>query len=130
MLLIILVIAIGSKVVYKDNFAIIEGTITGPIQSNGSYSKNIKYPEGFNQNNCVVISNCLNLQNDTIIWGTGGTFDSLSYVAGSIPTSVSLRENDMVLRIRHVYIDNTGTVFSMELNGTYDYRIVLMKTGE
>lgn len=109
------------------NVAVLTGTISGPADSNGSYSKTINYPSGYNQSNCIIIGWALELSNSATIWGTGMTLDSGGYVAGSMPTSISMRSDNINLKIRNVYVSSDGEVFSIPLTGSYSYKIVLMK---
>lgn len=44
----------GSAFVPKSNFAVVTGTINGILD--GEKRSFVKYPEGFNENNCVVVS--------------------------------------------------------------------------
>lgn len=109
------------------NVAVLTGIISGEADSNGALSKTISYPSGYNQNNCVVIGHAIDAVNSTVIWGTGFTLDSSSYVMGALPTAISLRSSDIHLKIRHINIDGTGDVFPIKLTGSYNYKIVLMK---
>ena len=128
LLLIILVIVIGSKVFYKDNFAILTGTITG--DETESPSKKIDYPAGFTKNNCVILTS--NLQrSSTTSKGYGSVYDSSSYVAGAIPSKVTLGDSDISLEIRNILLsDNSVTISKLSTAVTYTYTIVLMKIGD
>ena len=125
-----MLIVVGSKVVYKDNFAILTGVLESSTTENGSYQKNINYPEGFNQNNCIVISHALDLENSVVIWGTGNTFDSSGFLGGAMPSYVCLRENDITIEARNIRVDSDSIVTSVPLTGTINYKIVLMKIGD
>ena len=63
LLLIILLIVVGSKVVYKDNFAIVTGKIS---LLNGSGIGYLNYPNGYNYSNCIVISVAVAIYHDSI----------------------------------------------------------------
>lgn len=117
----------GSSVIYKDNFAVVTGSLSGPAGGNGEYQGDINYPDGFNQDNCVVISCSLDLENSATIWGSGATFDSSSFIGGALPTYVCLQENIIKIEIRNIRIDSTAKVFSLPLEATINYKIVLMK---
>ena len=128
-MLIILLIVIGSKAIYKDNFAILTGTITG--DGTDSPSMHMNYPEKFNRDNCVVLS--VNLQRkENGNKGYGAVYDSSSYVTGSIPSKVVLGETDVSIEIRNVLLSEESGVhtpdFSADVN--YEYTIVLMKIGD
>ncbi len=129
LLLIILVIVIGSKVVYKDNFAILTGTITG--DGTESPSSHIAFPEGFNRDNCVILTaNLQRTANDNK--GYGAIYDSASYVTGSIPLKIVMDNADILLEIRNVLLGdgNKVTIPEMSTSVSYNYTIVLMKIGD
>lgn len=130
LLLIILVIAIGSKVVYKDNFAILTGTITGD-GTETTISKDISYPKGYNNNNCVVITAMArNTTNETGAIACGSLFESSSYTTGGLPTQVILRTSNIGIKCRNVLVYNNSSTMVPEIDGTFSYKIVLMKTGD
>lgn len=109
LLLIILLIAIGGKVVYNDKFAL----LTGNIQlSNGAGNATIEYPSGFTRENCVSISVGLD------IIGT----DNFSYFFNGTSNScfeVRLGPENLFLNAKSI----TGSGSS----NLKQYRIVLMK---
>lgn len=121
LLLIILVIVIGAKVVYKDNYAVLTGTIDFTVNTgNTSGTKNIDYPEGFNKDNCVVIALGIagaTSSNKEYCYGFSGDHAG-SYVTGGIAKSLKLREGYMQL---DAYIGVEAAA------NTRNYRIVLMK---
>lgn len=110
LLLIILLIVVGSKVIYKDNFAILTGNI--PL-TNGSGQVNVNYPDGFDSSNCVVVSLGID------IYASG----KFSFVgdAGS-PLIYEARLADPYIVVKTNSVDNIGTT------NTKQYKIVLMKT--
>ncbi len=123
LLLITLLIVVGNKVIYKDNFAILEGNIE-LVQSDSGLTgtTNINYPIGFNKNNCVVISvgisGSSNLEEETYSFGDLGNKTS-AYLAGAIQRNVELTSDNMIFKA------------SFEVSGpaaqTRKYKIVLMK---
>lgn len=121
LLLTILLIVIGSKVVYKDNFAILTGTM-----SDGSAT--ISYPSGYNKDNCVVISTMLKRVGiaSTRGYATGTTFLPDDGTLGSLSNRIELQTSNIVLEARHLYLSNNNVT---EMNVNYDvyYKIVLMK---
>lgn len=129
LLLIIFIIVIGSKVVYKDNFATVEGKIT-TSGSNGEKTISVNYPSGFNQNNTVVIAVQFDIDNSSVIWGTGASFMSASYVAGSLPANVELNPSNIRINVRNIIISSTGTVDVSSLSSDLNYKLVLMKIGD
>lgn len=123
-MLIILLIVIGSKVIYKDNFAILTGTIDLVISGeNTTGYKDINYPEGFNKDNCVVVACGISGNtngNTEFAFGDSGD-NASSYVTGAMPRMVRLREESINFQI---YLGIKAS------NGTRNYKIVLMKTGD
>lgn len=109
LLLIILVIVIGSKVVYKDNFAILNGTIN---VSKGTGTVDINYPAGFTNTNCTVIAVGIShgvSTSDVLFFGT----------SGDRTTGAVLYSNK--IRVSTSSNDNVGPT------GDLKYKIVLMK---
>ena len=122
LLLIILLILIGSSVIYKDNFAVITGII-----ENGKAT--INYPNGFNSTNCIVTSVMFKRQGlpDSRGYTTGSTLSTADGTTGSLPATVELRSSGIVINSRIIYISSSGTITAGDINFNIDYRIVLMK---
>lgn len=117
----------------QSNIAI----LTGDITSNGTdktATKEISYPQNFNNKNCIVLSVMLELENSVINWGYGATFDSSSNVGANISKRVNLRENDIFLGIRQIYMgtSNNDSVLDFIVENLpkaiYHYKIVLLRT--
>lgn len=128
LLLIILLIVIGAKVVYKDNFVVLEG---GLIHDGESADTVINYPQGLNQNNCVVISAQCITSGSNISYGH--TFDSASYARGGVALNISLLKNNITIRTKNIFItqDTEGlSGINKPINSSKNYRIVLMKIGD
>lgn len=53
MFVIIFLVLIGNKVIYKNDFAVVTGTIS---LSNGEGTTTLNYPSGFDATNCVAIA--------------------------------------------------------------------------
>lgn len=110
LLLIILLIVLGSKVVYKDNFAVISGNIQ---LTNGAGSVTLEYPTGFTRENCVPISIGID------IVGT----DNFSYFFnGTSNSCFEVRFGPSNLFVNAKSIDGLGT------SNTKQFKLVLMKT--
>lgn len=126
LLLIILLIVIGSKVVYKDNFAILTGIIklNGSSNPGTSYNQtiwNINYPEGFNKDNCIVITFGGKFAGEGFSYGyVENASASVAAVGGSVSRAVAL--NSTAIRAQAWNISGTEKEFS--------YKIVLMKIGD
>lgn len=125
LLLIILVIAIGSKVIYKDNFAILTGTM-----SNGLVS--INYPTGYNKDNCVVISTMLHRPGTASNRGyaSGSTYLLDDVSAGFLVSRVELQTSGISLHGRALYLSSDNKYMDMGVDFSVDYKIILMKTGD
>lgn len=89
----------------------------------------INYPEGFNKDNCVVISiGARNVSKD--FWGYGSETECPgSYNSGLVEKGVIFRNSDMLLNFRCDGLDLGGTA-SENREDTYCYKIVLMKLPE
>lgn len=127
LLLIISVIVIGSKVVYKDDFAIIDGTIT--LVPNGTESRGqtyINYPTGYNKDNCIIDS-IMTRKTDSVE-SVGFSYGTLAYgnnvvamSSASMGRAAILRENDITIILSYDW----GTVPTH--NYDYEYKIILRK---
>lgn len=115
LLLIILVIVIGSKVVYKDNYAVITGSMS--ISANGSLTKDINYPSGFNVDNCVPISCGLKVLENKGYNFIGDYLNSSSLLINAYDRSLNLISTAIQL-----YVINPT-----DSSKTVTYKIVLMK---
>lgn len=101
-----------SKQEIDDKFTVAAGNIT---MTNGSGSTNISYPNGFNKDNCVVISAETKYSGNGV-WAFGaGVADSFT-ISGQLFTSyIHFVTNSE---------DNVGPT------GTYECRVVLMKISQ
>ena len=113
----------------KSDYAVITGDITGA--DTPSIEKDLNYPAGFTNTNCVVIS-CMfhHSSNQNGTWGWGSVFDSSSYVRGSLPCSIALNNTGIKLEVKNIQIQNgqSPTISNINTGVTFNYRIVLMKT--
>lgn len=121
LLLIILVIAIGSKIIYRDNYAILTGTL-----ENGQAIIS-EYPEGFNNTNCVILSIMTSHPDHEGQWAIGNTFNSAAYVSGSIPIRAYMKNEGIVLQAKNIILTNEQSVGVYDLSVSFKYKIVLMK---
>ena len=124
LLLIILVIVIGSKVVYKDNFAILTGNLV-------EGSATITYPKGYNKDNCVVLS--VSFDNDNLAnrqWAYSFVMDSSSYVGGAIPYKLKLEKDNISLETKNIQIIDGQYPYASKSTVDFSYKIVLMKIGD
>lgn len=95
----------GKQEVYtKNDFAVIEGTISGYV-----LAKSVSYPEGFNLDNTVVVST---------MYCSKGDESMYSYGEGANSDSITLSSDGF-----SIYITNPTPTTSV----TYNYKIVLMK---
>lgn len=123
LLLIILIIAIGSKVVYEDEFAKVQGTIDLIASSNpgSSYSQtnfSIDYPKGFNKENTVVVGFKCKLQ------GTGTGDYSFGYTPDKMSTSAVSGVYPRTVRMSDKL---ECSVYNLSSSKKMDYVIYLMK---
>ena len=103
------------------NIAVLTGTM-----SNGSAT--ISYPNGYNKDNCVVISIMLKRVGvaSTRGYSSGTTFLPADGTSGSISSKTELQTSSIILSGRHLYLSDSG-VTVMEVNYDIYYKIVLMK---
>ena len=118
---IILLIIIGSSVIYKEAFAVVSSII---LANTGTAS--ISYPDGFSNENCVVIGYNMKRYNNGRR-GTGSVFNSSSYVSGAIPTAIILTESDITINIENINISNGAYPYVATPNGDFEIKIILMK---
>lgn len=116
----------GSAYVLKNDFAIMTGEIElEASEDSGNVYKqtiwDINYPEGFNKNNCTIISFGGKFASEGFTFGyTDIASSSVSSISGAIPKSVSLTNEN--IRAQAWNISGIKKDFS--------YQIVLMKIGE
>ena len=105
--------------------------LTGTISGNGTetiISKNVNYPAGYNKDNCVVIAAMAhNSANSTGIISSGSLFESSSYTTGGLPMQVILRSDEIGIKCRNVLVYDDNSTMVPSINGSFSYKIVLMK---
>lgn len=101
-----------SKQEIDDKFTVVSGSLS---MTDGTGSATISYPDGFNKDNCVVISA------ETKYAGHGAWAFGAG-VAGSFTISGQLSANHITLTTHND--DGTGPT------GTYECRVVLMKISQ
>ena len=122
----------SSEFILKDNITILRGKISA-TGSQGSTSvlgqATINFPEGFNTDNCVVISTSLKLSNNENFAAGFETISSYKYPAallnGGLGKNILFRKqtNDMLFTIMFEWDSNLDEDKVYD----YDYEIVLMK---
>lgn len=122
LLLIIFVIVIGAKIIYKDDYAILTGTIQDG-------QANINYPDGFNKDNCIVVSNMFKRVGvvETRGFSIGTTFVPADGTSGSLPNSIELQNSGIVIKLKYIYLSHGNTSIVSNVDYDVDYKIVLMK---
>lgn len=123
LLLIMLLIVIGSKVVYKDNFAEVQGTVnlTASSDPGSTYlptNFSIDYPNGFSKENTVVVGFKCKLQGTgtgDYIFGYTPDKMSASAVSGAYPRTVRM-SNKLEC-----------SIYNLSSSRKLDYVIYLMK---
>ena len=118
----ILLIIVGSKVVYNDRFVTITGTIAMP-EANDSLltgSIDITYPNGFNSENCIIISLMSHNTLHTDWWCTTTNTKNVSAgIAGS---------GDLTARLKPAGITVSSNKVAVEENRKdVTFKITLMK---
>lgn len=118
----------GSLFKLKSDYAV----LTGSIDADGSaeLEKDVSFPAGFNNTNCVVISCMLhNHSNQNGTYAIGSVFDTSGYVRGSLPCGVSMNTSGIKIYAKHIMMQNgqTPTIVDLEVGIKFDYKLVLMK---
>lgn len=112
----------------QANIAVLTGSMTGT--GTESLTKDINFPSGFSNTNCVVISSMIqnnNTQNGT--WGLGSSLDTSSYVRGTLQHSVYINNSGIHIDAKNIVISNgaSPSVSTFSSSNTFNYKIVLMK---
>lgn len=112
----------------QANIAKIEGKI--PASNTAIMQQtDISYPEGFNRDNCIVLTAMLSMDKDSEEfkeWGYGNVFNSGSYVRGALPLSVGLSQDHIMISFKNILISESG-INEIEFTTDFYYKIVLMK---
>jgi hypothetical protein len=133
---IILLIIIGSKVIYNDRFVTIIGkaTLTANTQENATNNKctftNIKidYPSGFSAENCVLISySRQHNSNMGYSYGWDNYLESMDNLIGVIPMRVTLFGNSTTEYSNKIRLQ-LGNLSTSEAD--ISFKITLMKLPE
>lgn len=120
-------IVIGNKYTNNKDFVVLRGTITVPGRTgdDNSYAGvSIDFPDGFNKDNCVVVSFGLNNYGENRGYGYGdlSVNDARSWTRNSFPSCVLLG-----FPVNGVMKINITIEQYMTTEKTYEYQLVLMK---
>lgn len=115
LLLIILLIAIGKSVLYKDNYVTITGSIT--VSGSSSENKDIDYPNGFNEENCVPVAFGIKLIEKNGFNYYGNHVNSTSGLMNAYTRYMNLLSDKIRINVTN----------SNDSEKTFTYKIVLMK---
>lgn len=111
-------------------YAVVSGSVTHE-EGESTQTLDLTWPDGFNANNCVIISTMLrNPITSNVVWGTGATMTLGSTVSGQIPMSISLKEDKISVVLRNIYLrEIEGQEGETSFNDCpdIDFKIVLMK---
>lgn len=109
-----------------ENIVTITGTLVND-NDNDYINATVELPEGYNSNNCVVVSTMVQNANKTEIWANETTFDSASYVLGGLKHITYLKDNIVGIRVKMIQIDGTRIPFFMNITSEFNFKIVLLK---
>ncbi len=119
----------GSLYLEKSNLVTLSGQLEHNLES--TIEKVIKYPQGFNKGNCIVLSAMIKTfgMDLSTRYSIATTFNNLSSKNGGIPFSLTLEESGIRLRVRNILISDEGTVKiqKFSISDILGYRINLMK---
>lgn len=111
----------GSTFIPKSNFATITGTINstpGSLDRSSFNTATIDFPDGFNANNCMVISWYVQREGFPIGFGCTKSDSSQTWLRGGVPSMVSFNTAGKILFTLESYFSESQT---------YNYKIILMK---
>lgn len=133
LLAIILLMLIGSPVIYKDNMAVITGTLKLNANTQEKAVENIctytdtkiNYPNGFSADNCVLIS-CGRQNNNNFgyAYGWDNYIDSMDSLLGIVPMRINLYGDSTTEYANKIRLQ-MGNLSTNEVS--VPYKIVLMK---
>lgn len=110
----------------NDKFAILSGTIIGDGSSE-TLAETLSFPEGFNNNNCVIISAMVqNTKSQIGTWGTGTIFNSSGYLTGALPCKATISQNGVTIEIKNIVLMEGQNPLMSNINATFNYKIILM----
>lgn len=107
----------------QNNIAVLNGNLTG--SDSPTLTGTLAYPEGYNQNNCVVISYAIKHKNKDF-WHTGSVFNSVN-IFGAFPLDIKLDSDNISIETRDIRMLNDTNPTIPNITGTYNIKIVLMK---
>ena len=134
--MIILLIIIGSKVVYNDRFVTIIGkaTLTANTQEKATNNKctftdiKINYPQGFTAENCIVISySRQHNSNFGFSYGWDNYLESMDSLIGIVPMRITLFGNSTTEFANKIRLQ-IGNLSTSEAD--ISFKITLMKLPE
>lgn len=118
----------ASEYITIDRFAIVSSSMVGNENSE-SLTETVAFPEGFNNNNCVVISAMVeDASTNPGNSSTGTTFQLADFRKGALPCKVTLSKSGIQIEIRNISISNNVNPTILSAAGTFCYKIVLMRT--
>ena len=127
LLVVILLILVGAKVIYKDNFAIITGSIECDAATDEDRykltNKDINFPTGFTSENCVVVSVGANNMTNKGYSYTQGFKSELT----ALDMSWATEGIKVMLGYNNTEIIKISAVNITKQTATKKYKIVLMK---
>lgn len=112
----------------QANIAVLTGQFTG--SGTTTTTKDISFPSGYNNTNCVILSAMLqNNANAQGSWGTGTTLDSSSVVSGAFPAAITINNSGIHINIKQIGIINNEypTIGTLTTTTKINYKIVLLK---
>lgn len=115
------ILNLNKNVFIKDNYAVLEGTITLPEADESSLtgSTNVNYPTGFNKDNCIIVSLMAQKNNTKNGFSTTQHASAGAFANGTSDLRASLREDFIQLAENKISTSQGSSVI--------DFKIALLK---
>ena len=112
----------GKREVYTKDEAVGKNDIVvlrGKTLENGTAT--ISYPDGFTQENCIVLNYMFKGKSGLTPWGIGSLLDSSNVMNGTIPATIKLLSDNIKIELLNIALINGGSTTVAELTTSLEY---------
>lgn len=114
--------------VTQANIAVITGVLKPDTISTQLWKAIIPYPDGYTQGNSVVMSLMIKgISEAAEVWSLGSVLNTSNTLAGTVPSYVRMKNNEIEVACRHVVIDKDMYPSVATANNSISYKLILMK---